>query len=82
MAKLRVVALRPTRDPTPHLEPLGYRVPAPRWAAPDPWADRLVWWADDPQAIADRVGQPTAESGVELRDPDGHLHLLYRPISG
>ena len=77
-----VVALRPTRDPTPHLELLGYRVPAPRWAAPDPWADRLLWWAGDPQAIADRVGQPTAESGVELRDPDGHLHLLYRPISG
>lgn len=81
-AVIDVVALRPAGDATPHLELLGYGVPAPHRAPSNPWADQILWWADDPQAIADRVGQRATPFPVELRDPDGHLHLLYNPISG
>lgn len=61
-----VVPMLP-RQPTPHLELLGYRRPAGRPAGSmevtDVAATRVVWAADRDQLI---------------RDPDGHLHLLRR----
>lgn len=63
-ATVDVVPLRP-HLPTPHLELLGYRTPAPRRASPQPAdavaATRIVW---------------AAEAPALLRDPDGHLHQL------
>jgi catechol 2,3-dioxygenase-like lactoylglutathione lyase family enzyme len=63
-AQVDVVPLIP-QAATPHLELLGYRMPAPRraerLAANDVAATRTVWRTDQ---------------GALLRDPDGHLHLL------
>lgn len=65
--RVDVQPLRPERA-TPHLELLGYRVPAPCRAGVDPAANdiaatRTVW---------------TADRDALIRDPDGHLHLLGR----
>ncbi len=64
-----VIPMLPQRD-TPHVELLGYRRPAGRPAgrmrANDVAATRIVWAADRDALI---------------RDPDGHLHLLRRPVT-
>lgn len=54
--RVDVVALAPAGHGTPHLELLGYRVPAPLALAAEPApsadaADRLVWTVGDVQAI-------------------------------
>jgi catechol 2,3-dioxygenase-like lactoylglutathione lyase family enzyme len=63
-AQVDIVPLIPATA-TPHLELLGYRIPAARraerLAANDVSATRIVWGA---------------EQDALLRDPDGHLHLL------
>lgn len=78
---VEVVALQPAGRPTPHLELLCYRNPMPLPADLGRWADRLLWWADDPRVIADQVHQVATGLEVELRDPDGHIHLLWGPDS-
>ena len=72
-AEVEVVALMPSQQSTPHLELLGYRVPAPLRGdgATHTAADQLVWQTrarhDGPGAAADRPA-------MTLADPDGHLH--------
>ncbi|MEC5212887.1 catechol 2,3-dioxygenase-like lactoylglutathione lyase family enzyme [Polaromonas sp. CG_9.5] len=89
-----VLGLTPAGVETPHLELLGYRQPAPqprtRHVAieKDP-SDRLVWRAQDVDAIVARLASmPRLDAGGGpafmqlgagewlLRDPDGHLMVL------
>jgi len=84
-----VVALRPMRAPTPHVELLGYRTPRGR-AAPatlrpsDIAADRLIVQVEGLAGILEALRAPASEivtladgkRAALVRDPDGHLVVL------
>jgi len=88
---VEVVALRPAEDPTPHLELLGYRHPAPSRSSPlgtaSEASDLIVWAAEDLSELCKRIAPNTQVSARDLADierdrslrvcdPDGHRHLL------
>jgi len=84
-----VVALRPMRGQTPHVELLGYRTPRGRGASATPRpsdiaADRLIVQVEDLAGILERLGaaaSPIMTLGdggraALVRDPDGHFIVL------
>ena len=89
-----VVALRPMRGPTPHIELLGYRRPRGRAAPASPRpsdiaADRLIVQVEDLAGILERLRTAapimTLADGAQaalVRDPDGHLVVLMDLASG
>jgi catechol 2,3-dioxygenase-like lactoylglutathione lyase family enzyme len=72
-AEVEVVALIPSQQSTPHLELLGYRMPAPLHGdgIPPAAADQLVWMT---RSRHDEYGATAARPAIVLADPDGHLH--------
>lgn len=85
-----VVGLAPDGCRTPHLELLGYRVPPPTAAGPEPSteqaSDQMIFVVDDLDAIIARLDaiRPASagtrrvrDGAMTLRDDDGHaLQLL------
>lgn len=84
--RVDVVALAPEGHGTPHLELLGYAMPAPPALAAAPAAvadvaDRLVWTVGDVQAIVSGMSETRPRpADAALRDPDGHSLLLRQAV--
>lgn len=74
-AEVEVVALMPSQQSTPHLELLGYRVPAPLRGdgVAHTAVDQLVWQT---RTQHDGSGAAADRPAMALADPDGHLHLF------
>ena len=95
-AQVDVVGLEAAQGGPPHLELLGYRVPAGRRLLPSPAsndlvADRLVMEVDDVDALSKRLaeaGKVPAVARCEgrdtalLQDPSGHRLVLVETAIG
>lgn len=76
--EVEVVALVPSDVPTPHLELLAYKSPAPTWDAADGHTreavDQLVWQSDAPYVKPERIVDHKHRRVVV--DPDGHISAI------